>query len=576
MECDRPRSIAYRLRQICVSSFCLLAVVCIVSSLYSISSTLGKEKKVRISRSIINLRNEDKLDDNKSNKAKIELQANNKHKPIASQLEEVEKQSSIEDVNDEVSEVSDAKEASNNNKVNNNIKGTIDTEEVSDATDSKEATAGNTEVTVDAKVTTGESDDLTANKAPINYKPVTGNTMQASNLNQIESHKKNIYGSTKQDTRSSAQYNMNAIDLTGNNNYLSNSLKKNKPYVAVFNSPQSVKSPTYGTITNVSNEQLSKTFNFNNVGDANDNNWKEIDINATVNLNIDNENDSDSNENEAGEEEIEEPSSVSIITNENKLKSSKEESGTKTHGAIPDDDVDDIETDTVDEGSSEDKTVTKLPNNSSQQRIYNNKTKIENSSQHKENSKTRTQKNRRKKKKRTTNNSKKKNKSSYKKKIVTEKKVHSVSNVAPTTKKFSKTETNYFLNTRENNLPRYKVSNTIKNGSRSNDATLDHGIRTKKLYPMKNLSKAKLHKAALEEAYKLIEDEKKSLKDDDIENESESNIYSDTEDSIPTFPENYHASGLLLLPHSNIAEPFEIWYAPSSKKSRIDYYYGTY
>lgn len=45
--------------------------------------------------------------------------------------------------------------------------------------------------------------------------------------------------------------------------------------------------------------------------------------------------------------------------------------------------------------------------------------------------------------------------------------------------------------------------------------------------------------------------------------------------NIPEFPENYHASGLLILPHSSIAEPFEIWYAPDAHKSRIDYYYGT-
>ena len=46
------------------------------------------------------------------------------------------------------------------------------------------------------------------------------------------------------------------------------------------------------------------------------------------------------------------------------------------------------------------------------------------------------------------------------------------------------------------------------------------------------------------------------------------------DESTPVFEENYHASGVLILPHSNIAEPFEIWYAPSKKKSRIDYYYG--
>lgn len=45
---------------------------------------------------------------------------------------------------------------------------------------------------------------------------------------------------------------------------------------------------------------------------------------------------------------------------------------------------------------------------------------------------------------------------------------------------------------------------------------------------------------------------------------------------IPVFPRDYHASGLLILPRSGIAEPFEIWYAPSVDKSRIDYYYGEY
>ena len=53
---------------------------------------------------------------------------------------------------------------------------------------------------------------------------------------------------------------------------------------------------------------------------------------------------------------------------------------------------------------------------------------------------------------------------------------------------------------------------------------------------------------------------------------SADNVYSI--DDFPIFPENYHSSGLIILPHSNIAEPFEIWYAPSSHKSRIDYYYG--
>ena len=43
---------------------------------------------------------------------------------------------------------------------------------------------------------------------------------------------------------------------------------------------------------------------------------------------------------------------------------------------------------------------------------------------------------------------------------------------------------------------------------------------------------------------------------------------------FPVFPEDYHASGLLILPHSSIAEPFEIWYSNTLGASRIDYYYG--
>ena len=46
------------------------------------------------------------------------------------------------------------------------------------------------------------------------------------------------------------------------------------------------------------------------------------------------------------------------------------------------------------------------------------------------------------------------------------------------------------------------------------------------------------------------------------------------DDKYPTFPNNYHATGIIILPESKIAEPFEIWYAPEYKKSRIDYYYG--
>ena len=49
---------------------------------------------------------------------------------------------------------------------------------------------------------------------------------------------------------------------------------------------------------------------------------------------------------------------------------------------------------------------------------------------------------------------------------------------------------------------------------------------------------------------------------------------SNDDDKYPTFPNSYHAAGIIILPESKIAEPFEIWYAPESKKSRIDYYYG--
>lgn len=40
------------------------------------------------------------------------------------------------------------------------------------------------------------------------------------------------------------------------------------------------------------------------------------------------------------------------------------------------------------------------------------------------------------------------------------------------------------------------------------------------------------------------------------------------------FPRNYHATGRLFLPHSNIVEPFEIWFTSDYNRSRIDYYYG--
>lgn len=42
------------------------------------------------------------------------------------------------------------------------------------------------------------------------------------------------------------------------------------------------------------------------------------------------------------------------------------------------------------------------------------------------------------------------------------------------------------------------------------------------------------------------------------------------------FPKNYHATGRLFLPHSNIVEPFEIWFSSDYNRSRIDYYYGTF
>ncbi len=42
----------------------------------------------------------------------------------------------------------------------------------------------------------------------------------------------------------------------------------------------------------------------------------------------------------------------------------------------------------------------------------------------------------------------------------------------------------------------------------------------------------------------------------------------------PVFPEDFHATGLLILPHSSIAEPFEIWFSTTLGASRIDYYYG--
>lgn len=40
------------------------------------------------------------------------------------------------------------------------------------------------------------------------------------------------------------------------------------------------------------------------------------------------------------------------------------------------------------------------------------------------------------------------------------------------------------------------------------------------------------------------------------------------------FPTEYHATGVLLLPTSNISEPFEVWHSQTYDKSRIDYYHG--
>lgn len=40
------------------------------------------------------------------------------------------------------------------------------------------------------------------------------------------------------------------------------------------------------------------------------------------------------------------------------------------------------------------------------------------------------------------------------------------------------------------------------------------------------------------------------------------------------FPTEYHATGVLSLPTSNINEPFEVWHSQTYDKSRIDYYRG--
>ena len=41
-----------------------------------------------------------------------------------------------------------------------------------------------------------------------------------------------------------------------------------------------------------------------------------------------------------------------------------------------------------------------------------------------------------------------------------------------------------------------------------------------------------------------------------------------------TFPDSYHAVGVLQLPYGNIAEPFDVWYSGKNRMSRIDYYGG--
>ena len=65
-----------------------------------------------------------------------------------------------------------------------------------------------------------------------------------------------------------------------------------------------------------------------------------------------------------------------------------------------------------------------------------------------------------------------------------------------------------------------------------------------------------------------VEHSEKANSKDKVKRPSTENI------DYPEFPEDYHSSGLIILPHSGIAEPFEIWYAPTRQKSRIDYYYG--
>ncbi|XP_068681166.1 uncharacterized protein [Montipora foliosa] len=52
-------------------------------------------------------------------------------------------------------------------------------------------------------------------------------------------------------------------------------------------------------------------------------------------------------------------------------------------------------------------------------------------------------------------------------------------------------------------------------------------------------------------------------------------VHNSTTPLTVNFPSNYHATGRLFLPHSDIVEPFEIWFTKDFNRSRIDYYYGT-
>ena len=43
---------------------------------------------------------------------------------------------------------------------------------------------------------------------------------------------------------------------------------------------------------------------------------------------------------------------------------------------------------------------------------------------------------------------------------------------------------------------------------------------------------------------------------------------------VPQLPHAYHVTGTIYLPKAGVVEPYEAWFDPDKRMSRIDYYNG--